>query len=178
MKKILYISVVIILILCLCSCSKSVKDVSENTTPIASVTEAETTMKAENTTEITTETTTEQDISTAKQNITTTKSRTMVKETTTKKVTTTQKQTNSRKETTTENGCASGNHSMSVGNMGRWFNSRSELQSYWQQICVNLGEKWENGEISDEQYYAQSPYGYEAWSCSWCGKWTGNFKYR
>ena len=39
-------------------------------------------------------------------------------------------------------------------------------------------EKWDKGEISDSEYYSKSPYGYECWSCSYCGKWTGNFKYR
>lgn len=30
----------------------------------------------------------------------------------------------------TTNGCANGNHSMGVGDIGRWFNSKAELQSY------------------------------------------------
>ena len=42
---------------------------------------------------------------------------------------------------------------------------------------ANMLEKWDKGEISDSEYYSKSPYGYEFWSCGYCGKWTGNFKY-
>ena len=70
------------------------------------------------------------------------------------------------------------NHSMSCGNIGRWFNSRSDIETYWKNQCNALAEKWDKGEISDSEYYSKSPYGYECWSCSYCSKWTGNFKYR
>ncbi len=70
------------------------------------------------------------------------------------------------------------NHSMSCGNIGKWFNSRSDIETYWKNQCNALAEKWDKGEISDSEYYSKSPYGYECWSCSYCGKWTGNFKYR
>ena len=69
------------------------------------------------------------------------------------------------------------NHSIKCGNMGRWFNSRSDIETYWKNQCNALAEKWDKGEISDSEYYSKSPYGYECWSCSYCGKWTGNFKY-
>lgn len=70
------------------------------------------------------------------------------------------------------------NHSIKSGNIGRWFNSRSDIETYWKNECNALAEKWDKGEISDSEYYSKSPYGYECWSCSYCGKWTGNFKYR
>ena len=70
------------------------------------------------------------------------------------------------------------NHSIKCGNMGRWFNSRSDIETYWKNQCNALAEKWDKGEISDSEYYSKSPYGYECWSCGYCGKWTGNFKYR
>ena len=70
------------------------------------------------------------------------------------------------------------NHSIKCGNMGKWFNSRSDIETYWKNQCNALAEKWDKGEISDSEYYSKSPYGYECWSCSYCGKWTGNFKYR
>ena len=69
------------------------------------------------------------------------------------------------------------NHSIKCGNIGRWFNSRSDIETYWKNQCNALAEKWDKGEISDSEYYSKSPYGYESWSCSYCGKWTGNFKY-
>ena len=70
-----------------------------------------------------------------------------------------------------------GNHSMSCGNMGRWFNSRKEVEEFTNKERDKWGEKYDNGEISWEEYMAKAPDGYECWSCSYCGKWTGNFKY-
>ena len=70
-----------------------------------------------------------------------------------------------------------GNHSMSCGNMGRWFNSRKEVDNYFSSVCDMWAKKWENGEIDRETYYKNCPSGYKCWSCSYCGKWTGNFKY-
>lgn len=78
----------------------------------------------------------------------------------------------------TTNGCANGNHSMGVGNIGRWFNSRDELQSYVSGIIAQWRAKIANGEITLEEYNKNAPTGYSGWSCAYCGKWTGNFKYR
>lgn len=69
-------------------------------------------------------------------------------------------------------------HTMPTGNMGRWFNSRSELAEYEVSIENEWGKKYDNGLITWEEYMKNVPSGYEAWSCSTCGKWTGNFKYR
>ena len=81
--------------------------------------------------------------------------------------------------TTSQSHCTNNNnHSIKCGNIGRWFNSRSDIETYWKNQCNALAEKWDKGEISDSEYYSKSPYGYECWSCSYCGKWTGNFKYR
>lgn len=70
------------------------------------------------------------------------------------------------------------NHSMSCGNMGRWFNNKKEIELYLKEIDNNYSRKYENGEITYKEYVTKVPYGYECWSCSYCGKWTGNFKYR
>lgn len=75
-------------------------------------------------------------------------------------------------------GCANGNHSMGVGNIGRWFNSKAELQSYVNGIITEWREKRANGEITLEEYNKNATTGYSGWSCANCGKWTGNFKYR
>ena len=81
--------------------------------------------------------------------------------------------------TTSQAHCTNNNnHSIKCGNIGRWFNSRSDIETYWKNQCNALAEKWDKGEISDSEYYSKSPYGYECWSCSYCGKWTGDFKYR
>ena len=69
------------------------------------------------------------------------------------------------------------NHSMSCGNMKKWFNSRDEVDNYWVQIDNDYAEQYLNGTITFEEYHKKSPCGYECWSCSYCGKWTGNFKY-
>lgn len=74
--------------------------------------------------------------------------------------------------------CTNNNdHSMSCGNMGRWFNSRDEVEKYWEDVDNSHYKQWQEGKITVEEYYKISPYGYECWSCSYCGKWTGNFKY-
>ena len=69
------------------------------------------------------------------------------------------------------------NHSVSCGNMGKWFNSRDEVEKYWEDVDNSHYKQWQEGKITVEEYYKISPYGYECWSCSYCGKWTGNFKY-
>ena len=69
------------------------------------------------------------------------------------------------------------NHSIKCGNMGKWFNSRDEVDDYWVQIDNNYAKQYLDGTITFEEYHKKSPGGYECWSCSYCGKWTGNFKY-
>ena len=69
------------------------------------------------------------------------------------------------------------NHSMSCGNMGRWFNSRSELVAYYNSEVSKWNKKIDNEEIIYDEYYKNVPSGYECWSCSYCGKWTGNLKH-
>lgn len=68
------------------------------------------------------------------------------------------------------------NHSMKCGNMGRWFDSKADVKAYVNSIMKSWADKWESGEISDDEYFANCPQGYECWSCGYCGKWTGNFK--
>ena len=69
------------------------------------------------------------------------------------------------------------NHSIKCGNMGKWFNSKDEVDAYWDKVDISYFEQYQNGIITFEEYHKKSPYGYECWSCSYCGKWTGNFKY-
>ncbi len=63
------------------------------------------------------------------------------------------------------------------GNMGRWFNSKKEVENYTSSERKKWKNKYLNGEITWEEYTKKAPCGYECWSCSYCGKWTGNFKY-
>ena len=77
-----------------------------------------------------------------------------------------------------ENHCTNNNnHSIKCGNMGKWFNSKDEVDAYWDKVDISYFEQYQNGIITFEEYHKKSPYGYECWSCSYCGKWTGNFKY-
>lgn len=69
------------------------------------------------------------------------------------------------------------NHSIKCGNMGRWFNSRSELVAYYNSEVSKWNKKIDNEEITYNEYYKNVPSGYECWSCSYCGKWTGNLKH-
>lgn len=98
---------------------------------------------------------------------------------TTKTVTTTSKITTTSKQTTTQKAsqCSNNNnHSMKCGNMGRWFDSKSDVKAYVDSVMKSWADKWESGELSDDEYFANCPQGYECWSCGYCGKWTGNFK--
>ena len=70
------------------------------------------------------------------------------------------------------------NHSMEVGNSGKWFNSKQEAVNYYDSLIKTWGDKWENFEIDSETYDKNCPYGYEVWTCPFCGKWTINFYYR
>ena len=74
--------------------------------------------------------------------------------------------------------CAIGKHSISAGNSGKWFNSREEAVSEYNEKIKYYGSKWEKFEISDEEYKKNCPYGYEVYNCMYCGKWTINYYYR
>ena len=91
----------------------------------------------------------------------------------TSKITTTSKQPTTKKASQCSN---NNNHSMKCGNMGRWFDSKSDVKAYVDSVMKSWADKWESGEISDNEYFANCPQGYECWSCGYCGKWTGNFK--
>ena len=88
----------------------------------------------------------------------------------------------SKKKNVTTKNCEhctnNNNHSIKCGNMGKWFTSKSDIDDYWEEVVQTYSKQYENGEITWETYCKKSPYGYECWSCSYCGKWTGNFKYR
>lgn len=84
-----------------------------------------------------------------------------------------------KQSTTTTKRCTNNNnHSMQCGNIGKWFNSRSELTAYYNNIAQSWNNKYASGEITIEELMNNAPGGYECWSCSHCGKWSGNFKYR
>lgn len=70
------------------------------------------------------------------------------------------------------------NHSTSCGKTGIWVASKNEFKTYYENYCEKWNNKWVNDEISNEEYFKNCPYGYECWSCGYCGKWTGNYKYR
>lgn len=81
--------------------------------------------------------------------------------------------------TTVQTHCTNNNnHGMSCGNIGKWFNTKDEIEEYRNNISNKYCQQYENGEITWEEYMKKSPYGYECWSCGYCGKWTGSFKYR
>lgn len=89
---------------------------------------------------------------------------------------------NSNNNSSSNNGGSSSSnsnqHNIGIGNIGRWFNSRSELVAYYNSVVNSWNNKVDGGQIDEETYYKSVPTGYECWSCSHCGKWTGNFKYR
>lgn len=119
---------------------------------------------------------------TQKAESTATTKRSAPKQTTTKARNSNSNSADNKEHSTEHNSSSSGSsssvhqHSMPIGNMGRWFSSWSELISYYQGIVNSWNSKYENGEITWDEYVANVPGGYECWSCSGCGKWTGNFK--
>ena len=189
MKKVLVIllSLTVASLIVIAVVGFSAREKEQNTT--ATTTTATTTTTTVSTTKPTTKTETTTKESTTK--ATTTKSVTYSKpKSTTKKQTTTKKSTSTQaskpKETTTKKPAttkptttapAKHDHSEINGNMGKWFNSRAELNDYYNNVVNYWNNKDENGEITRQEYYKNCPYGYECWSCPVCHKWTGNFYY-
>lgn len=132
-------------------------------------TNAKTTSTTSNKIELSETTTKRKVVSTTSKPVQTTKSTTQH----TTKATTTSKQPTTQKASQCSN---NNNHSMKCGNMGRWFDSKSDVKAYVDSVMKSWANKWESGEISDDEYFADCPQGYECWSCGYCGKWTGNFK--
>lgn len=74
--------------------------------------------------------------------------------------------------------CSDTKHGVGVGNSNRWFNSYSEAISFYDNLINGYSNQIHNGEITQEEYNKLCPYGYETWSCPYCGKWTLNYYYR
>ena len=70
------------------------------------------------------------------------------------------------------------NHSIGVGNCGKWYASTSEGIAEYNSIILSWGTKWENFEIDNDTYYANCPSGYQYISCMYCGKYTFDYYYR
>ncbi len=70
------------------------------------------------------------------------------------------------------------NHSIKVGNVNRWFDSKLSAINYYNGIVADVSTKWEENKIDDETYRKTCPYQYEVFSCAYCGKWTMNLFYR
>lgn len=93
------------------------------------------------------------------------------------KVTVNNSSSSGESTTTKPSNCTNNsNHSIKCGNMGRWFNSRKEVEEFTNKEIDKWMDKYSKGEISREEFLKHKPDGYECWSCSYCGKWTGNFK--
>ena len=59
-----------------------------------------------------------------------------------------------------------------------YFNTREEAIAQYKNKVKEYSEKVKNNEITYEEYIKVCPYGYEDWSCPYCGKWTINMYYR
>lgn len=145
--------------------STAENDTKVDTTTTAPTTNAKITSTTSNKIELSKTTTKRKVVSTTSKPVQTTKSTT--------KATTTSKQPTTKKVSQCSN---NNNHSIKCGNMGRWFDSKSYVKAYVDSVMKSWADKWESGEISDDEYFANCPQGYECWSCGYCGKWTGNFK--
>lgn len=145
--------------------STAENDTKADTTTTATTANAKTINSTSNKIELSETTTKRKVVSTTSKPVQTTKSTT--------KTTTTSKQPTTQKASQCSN---NNNHSMKCGNMGRWFDSKSDVKAYVDSVMKSWADKWKSGEISDDEYFANCPQGYECWSCGYCGKWTGNFK--
>ena len=190
-KSVILCMVAVVLISVFVGCSVKNSEVNENAETSSFSASKETTLPvptAENDTKVDTTTT----APTTNAKITsTTSNKIELSETTTKRKVvsttskpvqttkfTTQHTTTSKQQTTQKaSQCSNNNnHSMKCGNMGRWFDRKSDVKAYVDSVMKSWADKWESGEISDDEYFANCPQGYECWSCGYCGKWTGNFK--
>lgn len=177
-KKFTIVSVILTVstffILCLCGCTDGTKETSEDTTTVNQST------TSYSTNESTLETTANEDQTTsvAEKHETTTEKQ-QNKSKTSNGSSNTHK--NSQSTTTTkksESYCTNNNsHTMMCGDMGKWFNSRSELEAYNNSVVESWNKKLDSCAIDWKEYVKKCPQGFEAWSCARCGKWTGNFKY-
>ena len=145
--------------------STAENDTKVDTTTTAPTTNAKITSTTSNKIELSETTTKRKVVSTTSKPVQTTKF-------TTQHTTTSKQQTTQKASQCSNNN----NHSMKCGNMGRWFDSKSDVKAYVDSVMKSWADKWESGEISDDEYFADCPQGYECWSCGYCGKWTGNFK--
>lgn len=149
--------------------STAENDTKADTTTTAPTANAKITSTTSNKIELSETTTKRKVVSTTSKPVKTTKS--TIQHIT--KATTTSKQPTTKKASQCSN---NNNHSMKCGNMGRWFDSKSDVKAYVDSVMKSWADKWESEEISDDEYFANCPQGYECWSCGYCGKWTGNFK--
>ena len=69
------------------------------------------------------------------------------------------------------------NHQCVCGNVNGWFKSKDDLVDYIQDEIHYWAVLADKGIISFEECCEKCPIGYECWSCGFCGKWTGNFKF-
>lgn len=69
-------------------------------------------------------------------------------------------------------------HYPEVGNSGKWYNSKQDAINEYKTIIKEYGDKWKNDEMSDDEFKAKSPCGYDTWDCMYCGKYTINYHYR
>lgn len=53
--------------------------------------------------------------------------------------------------------CKNNKHWIATGNCQKWFNTKNEADSYYNSIIANWGKKWENDEISYEEYLKKCP---------------------
>ena len=94
------------------------------------------------------------------------------------KQTETTKTTEQPKQETKSVRCANNNnHSIPVGNCGKWFNSYSECEKEFYRVSKIWSDKVKNGEIDFDTYQAKAPGGFETFTCMYCGKYTMDIYY-
>lgn len=62
-------------------------------------------------------------------------------------------------------------------NCGKYYNTKSQCEAYYDKVISYWGDKWEKDEISHSEYNKKCPCGWAAHQCPYCGKWALDFYY-
>ena len=77
----------------------------------------------------------------------------------------------------TKKSCTNNNNHSTLGNSGKWVDSKAECYDVYGDECDYWEEKYNEGKISMDEYLDNVPGGFEALQCAYCGKWTVEFNY-
>lgn len=63
-------------------------------------------------------------------------------------------------------------------NCGKYYNTKSQCETYVDNLCRKWDKRYENGEIDSKTYDKNCPCGWAAHQCPYCGKWALELYFR